>query len=413
MVKNKFPFSRAFGDGTVVPLGQVIIKDNFHVLFEIGRVCAPRFLHLVQTPYRHAQARRGLRPFAAMLCDLHGVKAHPLAGARDVRTSPVCARSVLGTVRRIMGHTHLQSQAMGSPLPVFFAQLWRGAVAAATVTKPEKPLGPGRRRAARLRPPQGYTVAAQGARVVARLEVDGRLMVHPVIAPVRHQLAWAGRAKSMVQGCAGRGGAGRASTVQVPQPLLLLRIDRNHRIARRFRRASQADEVCAWRVAIGMGPQGLLLARRAAAPLEVSQHPTHRAAAGGRAQGHQPPRQLTQRHGRPQHACTQRSPSGALWQPGAQVRCQGRLRHDARRAAPLFCGCAQPPPPLPPRERADRDAWFGDRTPTPARPPRPHRGPAWRPRWPPTDVGPFPITTQRSAASSLRSLLHTPPGATP
>jgi hypothetical protein len=47
MVKNKFPFSRAFGNGTVVPLGQVIIKDDLHGLFEVGRVFAPRFIGCV------------------------------------------------------------------------------------------------------------------------------------------------------------------------------------------------------------------------------------------------------------------------------------------------------------------------------------------------------------------------------
>ena len=54
MVKNKFPFSREFGNGTVVPRGQGIIKNDRHVLFAIGGVCAPRFLHRVQHPYRHA-----------------------------------------------------------------------------------------------------------------------------------------------------------------------------------------------------------------------------------------------------------------------------------------------------------------------------------------------------------------------
>src|SRR5262249_37422609 len=52
MVKNKSPFSREFGNGAVVPLGQVIIKNDLHVLFEIGSVFAPRFIHLVQNPYR-------------------------------------------------------------------------------------------------------------------------------------------------------------------------------------------------------------------------------------------------------------------------------------------------------------------------------------------------------------------------
>src|SRR5215510_514031 len=73
----------------------------------------------------------------------------------------------------------------------------------------------------------------------------------------------------------------------------------------------------------------------------------------------------------------------------------------------------EPLHPLLPRDRADLDEWFWGRTPTPARCTRPHHGPAWRPRWPHTDVGPFPTTTQKSAASSLRSLLNTPPCSTP
>src|SRR4029434_7271731 len=85
MVNNKFPFSRDCGNGAVVPLGKVIIKNDFHVLFEIGGVFAPRFIHLVQNPYCHAQARRSLRPCDEVLCDVHGVKDHPLAGTWHVR----------------------------------------------------------------------------------------------------------------------------------------------------------------------------------------------------------------------------------------------------------------------------------------------------------------------------------------
>src|SRR5215471_13783565 len=80
---------------------------------------------------------------------------------------------------------------------------------------------------------------------------------------------------------------------------------------------------------------------------------------------------------------------------------------------PLLCGCAQPPHPLSPRDRVDLDEWFWGRTPRPARCIRPRHGPAWRPQRPRTDGDPFPTTTQRSAASSLRSLLNTPPCSTP
>ena len=40
----------------------MIVKDDFHVVFETGGIFAPGFVHLVQEPYRDAQASRGLRP---------------------------------------------------------------------------------------------------------------------------------------------------------------------------------------------------------------------------------------------------------------------------------------------------------------------------------------------------------------
>ncbi len=217
LVKNKFPISCAFGNGAVVPLGQVIVKDDFHVLFEIGGVFAPGLVHLVQHPHRHPQAGRGLRTFNELPRDVHRVEDHPLAGARDVREHPVFDRIVLGTVRRIVGHTNLQPQPIGQPLEVFLEQVLRGAVAAATVAKHQQPCRLGIRRAARLLPPQRHAVATQFAGVVARIEVDVRVLVHQVIDPVGNQLPLARGAKVVVEGFHGLGGEGRASTVKIPQ----------------------------------------------------------------------------------------------------------------------------------------------------------------------------------------------------
>ena len=87
---------------------------------------------------------------------------------------------------------------------------------------------------------------------MARIEMHMRLMVHQVIDAVGDQLSLACRPKIMVKGFHRLGGEGRASPVKVPQPFLLFRVDRNHRIARRFIRASQAGAVFELRVAIGM-----------------------------------------------------------------------------------------------------------------------------------------------------------------
>src|SRR5438552_4730402 len=73
LVKNKASISCEFGNSAVVPFGQVIVKDDFHVLFEIGGVFTPGLVHLVQHPHRHAQAGRGLRTFDELLRDVHRV----------------------------------------------------------------------------------------------------------------------------------------------------------------------------------------------------------------------------------------------------------------------------------------------------------------------------------------------------
>src|SRR5467141_2717599 len=64
------------------------------------------FVHLVQEPYCDAQAGRGLRPCDALPRNVYRMKDHPLADACDVREHPMFDRIVLGTVRRVVGHTH-------------------------------------------------------------------------------------------------------------------------------------------------------------------------------------------------------------------------------------------------------------------------------------------------------------------
>ena len=262
----------------------MIVKDDFHVVFETGGVFAPGFVHLVQEPYRHAQAGRRLRPFDELSRNVRRMKDHPLAGACDVREHPVFDRVMLGTVRWIVGHPNFQPPPIGQPLQVFLEQILRGAVAAATVPKHEQPFRLGMRRSARLLPPQRQAVTTQFAGVVARVEVDVGVIVHHVIDPVRDQLPLARRAKIVVEGFHGLGGKGRPGPVKIPQEFLLFRVDGNHRIASRLILAPQACNVFELRIAVGVVAHCLFLPRRSAAHLEFSQQPSDGATTGGRAQ---------------------------------------------------------------------------------------------------------------------------------
>ena len=51
--QNKLPISCAFGNGSVVPLGQVIVKEYLHIVFEISGVLPPGLVRLVKASHRH------------------------------------------------------------------------------------------------------------------------------------------------------------------------------------------------------------------------------------------------------------------------------------------------------------------------------------------------------------------------
>src|SRR5437879_13692564 len=106
LANNNLPISWAFGHGAVVPLGQVLVKDDFHVVFEIGGVFAPSLVHRVQEPYRHPQTSRGVRPFDELPRNVDRMEDHSLAGAGEVREHQVFDGVLVGAVRCIIGHTY-------------------------------------------------------------------------------------------------------------------------------------------------------------------------------------------------------------------------------------------------------------------------------------------------------------------
>jgi hypothetical protein len=130
-----------------------------------------------------------------------------------------------GTVRGLVGHPPFQPQPIRQPLQVFFAQVVRCAVAAATVAQYQQPCRLGMRRATRLLPPPRHTVAPPCAGVVARVEVEVRVVVHHVIDAMGNQLPLARGAEIVIEGFHRLGGEGRAGTVQIPSSFLLFRVD--------------------------------------------------------------------------------------------------------------------------------------------------------------------------------------------
>ena len=217
LVKNKFPISCTFGNGAIVPLGQMIVKDNFHVVFEVRGVFASSVIYLLQEPHGYTQTGRGLRPFDELSRDIHGMEDHALARMRDVREHSVFNRIVFGTIGGIMGHPNLQAQPVGERLEVFFKQVVRGAVTTATVSKYQQPFRVGIGRSSRVLPPQRYTVTTELARIVARIQMDVRVLMDHVIHPVGNQLPVARRPEIMVESFDSLRGQGCARPMKIPE----------------------------------------------------------------------------------------------------------------------------------------------------------------------------------------------------
>jgi hypothetical protein len=115
------------------------------------------------------------------------------------------------------------------------------------------------------------------------MEVEVRVLVAPVIDAVRNQLPLAGGAQIVVTGGHGLGGEGRASTGTMAQEFLLLRVARHHGIAGRRILASQACDVFALGVTVGLVAPRLFLARGTLAQFAFSQEASERAATRRRA----------------------------------------------------------------------------------------------------------------------------------
>src|SRR5436305_7440764 len=130
---NYFPISWSLRECAVVPLWEVVVKEDFHGALEALRALAAGRVNLVEEAYRHAEAGAGFRPLDELFGDLHGVEDHSLTGPGDVGEHAVLDRVVLGTIRRIVGHAQFQAKSVRQALQVFLEQVLRGAVAAAAV----------------------------------------------------------------------------------------------------------------------------------------------------------------------------------------------------------------------------------------------------------------------------------------
>jgi hypothetical protein len=207
------------------------IEDDAHVFKKVGR-------HLFAfdvDPAEHLGCH--LQPSGRFgLChelpgDLHRVKRHALAGARHMGKQSVLDRVVLGAVRRIVRDADLQPKAIGQALQRLLEHMAIRRVRAAPVAQQQQPLCIGVVFAAVLAPPLRDGVAAQLARLRARVQVQVPLVARQIVQTVRDQLAQPCAGEIMIKRLHLRLRVGLALTGEVADQLLFLRVDADHRLA--------------------------------------------------------------------------------------------------------------------------------------------------------------------------------------
>ena len=138
--RNNFPIY-VTRDGAVVPLGQEVVEEDFHVLFESLGTLAAGVVDLVENVHGHLQAGAGGGLFHQALDDLDRVEDHALAGAGHMREQAVLDGVVLGTVRRVVGHADFQPQTLSQLLQFLLEHMTAGAVGAAAIAQEQQPPG--------------------------------------------------------------------------------------------------------------------------------------------------------------------------------------------------------------------------------------------------------------------------------
>lgn len=271
LVLNYFPISSGLRNGAVVPLGQVIVEEDFHGGFEVLSYLAAGGVDPFQGADRDSQSGAGFGAFDELFGDFHPMEDYSLAGAGHVWKHAMFDRIVFGAIRRVVRHTQLQSQAIGQPLQVFLEQVLRRAIASAAITQNQQAFGMRIGLPAVFLPPHGDAVAAQFTRVVTGVQVDVGVCAGLVVDAVRNQFALARAAEIMVEGLDGLLRKGLAGAVKITEQFLLFRVDADHGIAGLPVFPSQSRDVLELGVAVGMMTHGFLLPRRASSHVQLPQ----------------------------------------------------------------------------------------------------------------------------------------------
>lgn len=140
-------------DGSVIPLGQEVIEDDSHVLFEVIDDFTSRLIDLVDDIDGDRETLAGLRLGDEFTNDFTALEDDTLTSPSDMGEEAMFNGIVLGAVGREMGDADFNANLIDQRLEVLFEDVVTSIVAAAPVAENENRRGVGIRRAALLVPP--------------------------------------------------------------------------------------------------------------------------------------------------------------------------------------------------------------------------------------------------------------------
>ncbi len=170
---NNLCISNSKGNSPIIPLGQEIIKNNTHILLEIGGHFSTCFIGFVNHMDKCFQASRGVSFLHQFLDQRHRGENDALTSAGDVREEAVFDGIVFGTVGGIVGNANFDPNFIGQRLQVLLEQVVTGTVAAAAITQDQNGGGVGIKLATIGVPPMAKAITREftGVMTVAQLDV--------------------------------------------------------------------------------------------------------------------------------------------------------------------------------------------------------------------------------------------------
>ena len=117
-------------NGSIIPLRQEVVKDNPHVLQEVGSYLAAGLIDFINDMNKCHQPGLGVSFFHQFFDQFDGSEDHPLAGTGNMGEQAMFNGVPLGAIRRIMGDADFDPDLISQGLEIGFEDVMLGTITA-------------------------------------------------------------------------------------------------------------------------------------------------------------------------------------------------------------------------------------------------------------------------------------------